>query len=188
MDQTYSPGDAGGTLQRKSRRRAALGSFPTQHESSLPFVPMISLEEVLLSAGTVKILIMNVQLITGGDLLFLMDVIWMNRKWFLLRQHDEFIRFVIRCGLNGAIVVISYFSIVLFIIFPVYCVYCSFCYSDGILVPFSLCRIQPSAGPSNHTDVLAFYRAWLTECPNATALIQHALAMKPEVWGSLEME
>lgn len=136
MDQTFSPGDSGGTLQRKSRRRAALGSFPTQHESSLPFVPMISLEEVQLNAGTVKILIMNVQLITGGDLLFLMDVIWMNRKWFLLRQHDEFIR-IQPCNAN-----------------------------------------QPNQ--PNHTEVLAFYRAWLTECPNATALIQNALALKPD--------
>lgn len=154
MDQTFSPGDSGGTLQRKSRRRAALGSFPTQHESSLPFVPMISLEEVQLNAGTVKILIMNVQLITGGDLLFLMDVIWMNRKWFLLRQHDEFIR----CDLER--------------------------YSELMWISSHDRRIQPcnanQPNQPNHTEVLAFYRAWLTECPNATALIQNALALKPE--------
>jgi hypothetical protein len=92
MDQPNGP-EAGDTLGRKSRRRAALGRFPTDNdENSLPFVPMISLEEVSLGGGSVKILISNVQLITGGDLLFLMDVIWMNRKWFLLRQHDEFLR------------------------------------------------------------------------------------------------
>jgi hypothetical protein len=171
MDQTYNPSDSGGTLQRKSRRRAALGSFPTTTEGSLPFVPMISLEEVQLSAGTVKILIMNVQLITGGDLLFLMDVIWMNRKWFLLRQHDEFIR--------------------LEILLLLYSYYCLFPRSNCLLfIPFlfSLFRIQQqgSTNSANLSEVLTFYRAWLTESPNATALIQHALAMKPEVCERVE--
>ena len=79
---------------RKSRRRIALGRFPTtSDDSSLPFVAMVSLEEIPLGVGEVKVQITNIQLITGGDILFLMDVVWKNHKWFLLRHYDEFLKY-----------------------------------------------------------------------------------------------
>lgn len=80
---------------RKSRRRINITRFPTtSDDTSTPFVSMVSLEEIQLGVGQVKVQITNVQLITGGDILFLMDVIWKNHKWFLLRHYDEFLKYV----------------------------------------------------------------------------------------------